>query len=101
MRYFQQSGFLLLFLLLTIGLASNRCTDGSDPKILPVDESYKPDKPIEFSHELHAGKHGIDCKYCHNSAIDGKKNGISVVNVCTKCHKQVDGNSIKKKEESR
>lgn len=95
MRYSQQSGFLLVFLLLTIGLGSNRCTRGSDPKILPVDESYKPDKPIEFSHDLHAGKLGIDCKDCHNSAIDGKKEGIPTTNVCTKCHKEVKGGTGK------
>lgn len=89
MKDFQQSGFLLVFLFLIIGLASNQCTGGSNPAIMPVDESYKPDKPIEFSHELHAGKHGIDCKYCHHSAIDGKKEGVPTADVCTKCHKKV------------
>lgn len=94
MRYFQQSGFLLLFLLLTIGLASNRCTDGSNPKILPVDESYKPDQPIEFPHDIHASKNGIDCKFCHNAAFDEKNTGIPSMDVCTKCHKEIKGDSV-------
>lgn len=98
MKGFQQSGFLLIFLLLTIGLASNRCTGGSDTEILPVDESYKPDQPIEFPHDIHAGKLGIDCKYCHNANVDGKKEGIPAANVCMNCHKQVTGNSTEQKE---
>ncbi len=89
MRDFQQSGFLFVFLLLTIGLGVNRCTSGADPEILPVDESYKPDQPIEFSHEIHAGKNGIDCKFCHNAEFDEKNTGIPSANICMKCHKEV------------
>lgn len=92
MRYSPQSGLLLVFLLLTIGLASNRCTGRSHPTIMPVDESYKRDQPIEFSHEIHAGKNGIDCKFCHNTKFDEKNTGIPSADVCMKCHKEVKGN---------
>ena len=87
------SRFIFPLVLVLIGLTANHCTNGSDPKILPVDESYKPDKPIEFPHDLHAGKLGIDCKDCHNSAINGKEKGIPATQVCMKCHKQVSGNN--------
>lgn len=56
-------------------------------------EDYQPSQPIEFPHDIHAGKNGIDCKYCHNSAIDGKTAGIPTVNVCMNCHKQINGNT--------
>lgn len=95
MKYFQQSGFLLILLLVILGLAANRCTGAADPIILPVDESYKPNQPIEFPHDIHAGKLEIDCKYCHNAAVDGKKEGIPAANVCTKCHKEVEGNPLR------
>lgn len=56
-------------------------------------EDYQPSQPIEFPHDIHAGKNGIDCKYCHNSAIDGKTAGIPTVNVCMNCHKQINGST--------
>lgn len=98
MMKMQPSGFLHLFLLALIGFSANRCTNGADPEIFPVDEGYKPDHAIEFSHDLHAGKLKIDCTYCHNPEIDGKKEGIPVANVCLKCHKQVKGNSSGEKK---
>ena len=54
-------------------------------------EDYRPSQPIAFPHDIHAGKNGIDCRYCHNSAIDGKTAGIPTVNVCMNCHKQIAG----------
>jgi hypothetical protein len=61
-------------------------------------EDYQPSQPIEFPHDIHAGKNGIDCKYCHNSAIDGKTAGIPTVNVCMNCHKQINGNTPEQQE---
>lgn len=54
-----------------------------------VFEDYKPEQPIEFSHQVHAGKLGVDCKYCHNSVTKSKHAGIPTVNVCMNCHKAV------------
>nr|WP_294861122.1 cytochrome c3 family protein [uncultured Fluviicola sp.] len=61
-------------------------------------EDYQPSQPIEFPHDIHAGKNGIDCKYCHNSAIDGKTAGIPTVNVCMNCHKQIEGSTPEQAE---
>ena len=61
-------------------------------------EDYQPSQPIAFPHDIHAGKNGIDCKYCHNSAIDGKTAGIPTVNVCMNCHKQINGNTPEQQE---
>lgn len=63
-----------------------------------VVENYQPSQPIEFPHDIHAGKNGIDCKYCHNSAIDGRTAGIPTVNVCMNCHKQINGNTPEQQE---
>ncbi|MCB1197927.1 MAG: cytochrome c3 family protein, partial [Deltaproteobacteria bacterium] len=30
-----------------------------------TDVGYRPTQPIEYSHKLHAGDLGIDCRYCH------------------------------------
>ncbi len=93
MRSFQISGFLVTLFLAICGLTVSQCTNGTNPKMLPVDESYKPDQPIEFPHDIHVSK-GIDCKYCHDSANDGKTDGIPTANLCLKCHKQITRDSL-------
>jgi hypothetical protein len=30
-----------------------------------TDVGYQPTQPVPYSHALHAGKLGIDCRYCH------------------------------------
>lgn len=54
-----------------------------------VDQGYQPVQPIHFSHKIHAGDNGIDCKYCHSSARVSKHSGIPSLNVCMNCHKNI------------
>lgn len=54
-----------------------------------VDQGYEPIQPIHFSHKIHAGDNGIDCKYCHSSARTSKASGIPSLNVCMNCHKNI------------
>ena len=54
-----------------------------------VDQGYEPVQPIHFSHKIHAGENGIDCKYCHSSARTSKTSGIPSLNVCMNCHKNI------------
>ena len=51
-----------------------------------VYQDYQPSQPIAYSHKLHAGNMGIECKYCHHSAEKSKHAGIPSVNVCMNCH---------------
>lgn len=66
-----------------------------------VVEGYQPSQPIAFPHDVHAGKNGIDCKYCHNSVTKSKTAGIPSVNVCMNCHKQIQGEDEAKQEISK
>ena len=54
-----------------------------------VDENYEPIQPIHYSHRIHAGSNGINCKYCHSSARVSKHSGIPSLNVCMNCHKNI------------
>jgi mono/diheme cytochrome c family protein len=54
-----------------------------------VDQNYEPIQPIHYSHRIHAGDNGIDCKYCHSSARESKHSGIPSLNVCMNCHKNI------------
>jgi cytochrome c2 len=52
-------------------------------------QGYQPTQPIKYSHALHAGKHKIDCQYCHSTAYKGKNANIPSLNTCMNCHKNV------------
>lgn len=54
-----------------------------------VDQGYEPIQPIHYSHRIHAGDNGIDCKYCHSSARESKHSGIPSLNVCMNCHMNI------------
>ncbi len=61
--------------------------------------NYQPDQPIKFSHAMHAGTNGINCKYCHSGAEKSKNAGIPSPNVCMNCHKYVQTGAQYGKEE--
>ena len=63
-----------------------------------VYQGYKPEQPIEFSHKIHAGQNGIQCVYCHSSALKSKHSGIPSLNVCMNCHAYVNEGPSGKKE---
>lgn len=54
-----------------------------------IDQDYAPIQPIHYSHRIHAGSNGINCKYCHSSARVSKNAGIPSLNVCMNCHKSI------------
>lgn len=54
-----------------------------------VYQGYQPEQPIAFSHQIHAGKDGINCVYCHSGAERGKTAGVPSANVCMNCHKAI------------
>jgi len=74
--------FLVTIMLLVAGMW--------DLMSIGVFENYKPEQPIAYSHKLHAGDLGIDCKYCHSSVTKSKHAGIPSVNVCMNCHRAVN-----------
>ena len=46
-------------------------------------------QPVPFSHEHHAGKLGIDCRYCHLTVETSASAGIPAAEVCMDCHSQL------------
>lgn len=85
-------GVLVVVLALIVSLFLNLYEIG-------VYHAYQPSQPIQFPHDIHAGKNGIDCKYCHNSVEKSKSAGIPSVNVCMNCHKQIQGNDERQIEQ--
>jgi hypothetical protein len=63
---------------------------------------YQPVQPIAFSHKLHAGELGLDCRYCHYNVEKGRHAGVPPTETCLNCHKLVktDSPEIKKLAEA-
>ena len=82
-KAFAQNQFLVLVTCIFLLLASGYFLYGYMMQI-GVDQGYQPVQPIHFSHKIHAGDNGIDCKYCHSSARVSKHSGIRITsyNVC-------------------
>ncbi len=56
---------------------------------LSDEELAGPEQPIDFSHKVHAGTLGIDCKYCHTGVDKGQHATIPAVSTCMGCHQWV------------
>ena len=54
------------------------------PKYLEV--GYRPKQPVPYSHKLHAGDLGIDCRYCHNFVEKSAEANIPPTQTCMNCH---------------
>jgi len=55
----------------------------------------KIEQPIEFPHDIHAGKMGINCMYCHTYARRSRVSGIPPLRKCIGCHQSIE--SVKDK----
>jgi hypothetical protein len=46
-------------------------------------------QPIPFSHAIHAGGLGLDCRYCHATVERAASAGMPTAETCLGCHRQV------------
>jgi len=86
---FAKNQFLVLVSVIILLLMSTYFAYGYLMQI-GVDQGYAPVQPIHYSHKIHAGDNGIDCKYCHSAARVGKHSNIPSLNVCMNCHKNIN-----------
>lgn len=56
---------------------------------------YAPKQPVEYSHKLHAGQLGIDCRYCHIGVEQGPVANVPATETCMNCHTVVKHDSPK------
>jgi hypothetical protein len=54
-----------------------------------TDVGYRPEQPVPYSHKLHAGDLGIDCRYCHTSVETSAHANVPPTRTCMNCHKLV------------
>jgi menaquinone reductase, multiheme cytochrome c subunit len=68
-------------------------TYGFSPKT--TDVGYQPKQPVPYSHALHAGELGMDCRYCHTTVDQASHAAVPPTQTCMNCHKLVHPESPK------
>ena len=51
-----------------------------------ADSKHQDLQPVDFSHELHAGRLHISCLFCHRHAMQSPVASIPTVSLCMGCH---------------
>jgi hypothetical protein len=60
---------------------------GVTPEAIRI--GYQPEQPVPYSHALHAGELGLDCRYCHTTVDRAAKAAIPPAATCMNCHTTV------------
>lgn len=60
-----------------------------------TDAGYRPLQPVAFSHRLHAGELGLDCRYCHNTVEKSSYAAVPPTATCMNCHATIRKDSPK------
>ncbi len=66
---------------------------GGSPRTTDVD--YAPVQPVPYSHALHAGELGIDCRYCHVNVETSAHALVPPTQTCMNCHTRIAPQSTK------
>lgn len=66
---------------------------GFSPKT--TDVGYAPEQPVPYSHALHVGQLGIDCRYCHTTVEKAAFAAIPPTQTCMNCHSMIRTQSEK------
>lgn len=60
-----------------------------------TDVGYRPEQPVAYSHKLHAGDMGMDCRYCHQGVEKSSVANVPATQTCMNCHQVVGTKSEK------
>ncbi len=58
-----------------------------------TDVGYAPKQPVPYSHELHVGELGLDCRYCHFSVEVSPVAVVPPTRTCMNCHEVIKRDS--------
>jgi hypothetical protein len=59
-----------------------------------LEVGFEPVQPVEYSHKLHAGELGMDCRYCHYTAERSYFAAVPPTETCMNCHWKVRTDSL-------
>lgn len=78
--------------------AATLVTLGFSPKT--TDVGYAPLQPVPYSHALHVGQLGLDCRYCHTTVEKAAFAAIPATQTCMNCHHGIKTQVVNEKGET-
>lgn len=66
---------------------------GVTPEAIRI--GYQPEQPVPYSHALHVGELGLDCRYCHNTVEESPHSAVPPAATCMNCHTGIKADSAK------
>jgi hypothetical protein len=60
-----------------------------------LDVGYQPVQPVPYSHKIHVGNLGMDCRYCHVGVERTAVAGVPPTQTCMNCHATIKADSHK------
>jgi hypothetical protein len=78
---------IIVYLFVLAGTATAGVIYYMTPKYTRV--GYAPVQPVPYSHALHAGQLGIDCRYCHSYVERSGFANLPTAQTCMNCHGQI------------
>lgn len=54
-----------------------------------TDVGYSPQQPVPYSHALHVGQLGMDCRYCHTTVDRAAFAALPPTATCLNCHERI------------
>jgi hypothetical protein len=78
---------IIVFLFIFGGVVTAATTYYATPKYTRV--GYQPVQPVPYSHALHVGQLGLDCRYCHSNVEKSGVANVPTSQTCMNCHSQV------------
>ena len=88
----RQLNFLPAVLAVAVLAGGTAVTAGlyfyASPRNLQV--GYRPEQPVHYSHRLHAGELGMDCRYCHANVERSQEAMVPPTQTCMGCHSVIN-----------
>jgi len=81
--------FRVMVLLLGLGVGYTVVVAALATSPLTTTVGYMPTQPVDYSHAVHAGKLGLDCRYCHNTVETTAMASIPPTATCMNCHSMI------------
>lgn len=82
---------IVIFLVVLAGIATAGANYYMTPKYTRV--GYAPVQPVPYSHALHVGQLGLDCRYCHSNVDKSGYANLPTAQTCMNCHNAVKPDS--------
>jgi len=82
---------IIIYLVVLVGVLTAGANYYMTPKYTRV--GYAPVQPVPYSHALHAGQLGLDCRYCHSNVEKSGVANLPTAQTCMNCHNQVKKDS--------